>query len=249
MKIKDYYDLEFADRLAGIIAADCPHFNRVAYTAAIPSDYLNREMLARQDGLADAIEAGLGTNYLDNLKTFRAMLGDELATTAGMFTKGWWLWPIGRYVERHGTQHPAKTLSFLHEFTRRQTGEFAVRPLLIAFPRQMMETFLAWSRDDNVHVRRLASEGMRISLPWAKKTTAALSEFEIYQQILTTLKDDPHRFVQKSVGNNLNDLYKVGPSQAQGIVDSWHAADLTESARWVIRHGQRTMAKREAMQR
>ena len=68
-----------------------------------------------------------------------------------------------------------------------------------------------WSKDKNVHVRRLASEGVRISLPWSKKLYVVLSEFEDYKIILTNLKNDKSKFVQKSVGNNLNDLYKKFP--------------------------------------
>ena len=34
---------------------------------------------------------------------------------------------------------------------------------------------------------------------------------------MTNLKDDPQKFVQKSVGNNLNDLYKDAPEKADFI--------------------------------
>jgi len=34
---------------------------------------------------------------------FHDILGPELKTSEGMFTHGWWLWPVGRYVEQHHT--------------------------------------------------------------------------------------------------------------------------------------------------
>ena len=44
----------------------------------------------------------------------------KLYGETGMFTEGWWLWPIGRYVERHALEKPAETLSFLHAFTHHE---------------------------------------------------------------------------------------------------------------------------------
>ena len=41
-----------------------------------------------------------------------------------------------------------------------------------------MALLLEWSRDENLRVRRLASECMRIRLPWAKKQTVVLDYFE-----------------------------------------------------------------------
>jgi radical SAM superfamily enzyme YgiQ (UPF0313 family) len=49
-------------------------------------------------------------------------------------------------------------------------------------------------------------------------------------RILTNLKDDESRFVQKSVGNNLNDPYKEYPHKAQQIVDAWMADNPSEAA-------------------
>ena len=75
--------------------------------------------------------------------------------------------------------------------------------------------------DPDVHVRRFASEGMRISLPWARKLTVALEYFQEYREILTQLKSAPEKFVQKSVGNNLNDLMKADPDKARSIISDW----------------------------
>ncbi|MDR3158284.1 MAG: DNA alkylation repair protein [Zoogloeaceae bacterium] len=104
----------------------------------------------------------------------------------------------------------------------------------------MMQIMLTWSRDADVHVRRLASEGVRIRLPWAKKLTVALERFEEFRALLTNLKDDPSRFVQKSVGNNLNDLFKEAPDKAVAIVRDWEAKPCSKATQWIIRHGSRS---------
>jgi 3-methyladenine DNA glycosylase AlkC len=61
------------------------------------------------------------------------------------------------------------SLNFIKELTKRFTGEYAIRPLLATKPKETIKTTVKWSKDENVHVRRLASEGVRISLPWSKK--------------------------------------------------------------------------------
>jgi|TARA_Y100001960_G_C14734217_1_gene859374 3-methyladenine DNA glycosylase AlkC len=44
--------------------------------------------------------------------------------------------------------------------------EFAIRTFLKNFPEKTMEYIQIWSKNENYHVRRLASEGIRPNLPW-----------------------------------------------------------------------------------
>ena len=57
--------------------------------------------------------------------------------------------------------------------------------------------------------------------------------------ILTNLKDDPEKFVQKSVGNNLNDLYKEAPEKADFIIAQWEKTGQSKAQDWIIKHGRR----------
>ncbi|MDE6892744.1 MAG: DNA alkylation repair protein, partial [Lachnospiraceae bacterium] len=72
-----------------------------------------------------------------------------------------------------------------------------------------------------------------------KKLFTALDEFDRYTVILTNLKDDPERFVQKSVGNNLNDLYKEDPQKADYIISKWEKSGHSKAQDWIIKHGRR----------
>jgi 3-methyladenine DNA glycosylase AlkC len=67
----------------------------------------------------------------------------------------------------------------------------------------------------------------------------ALEEFERYTILLTNLKDDPQKFVQKSVGNNLNDLYKDAPEKADFIIAQWESMGRSRAQDWIIKHGRR----------
>jgi hypothetical protein len=117
------------------------------------------------DIFVTAFESFLSNNYENNIKLFENILGPELQTETGMFTEGWWLWPIGRYVEKHGIENVIISLAFIEELTKRFTGEYAIRPLLAIKTKETMKTILKWSKDQNVHIRRLASESVRIALP------------------------------------------------------------------------------------
>lgn len=240
----DRYGLDFANMLAERIFSAYPDFDRDGFVETMRACLRGEGLLRRQDLYADALEKHLFPDYEKNLELFEKIWGEELQQETGMFTQGWWLWPFGRYVERRGLLNPEASYRFIHGFTKRQTGEFMIRPLLVKNTKRTMEVLREYSLDESVHVRRLASEGMRISLPWARKTAAALSEPALYEEILTRLKDDTSRFVMKSVGNNLNDLYKYDSALAGRLIEKWEAEGLSDSARWVVRHGQRNERKK-----
>ena len=72
----------------------------------------------------------------------------------------------------------------------------------------MLSIMKDWSQDKNFHVRRLASEGVRPRLPWAKKMERFINDPTPILPILENLKEDDSLFVRKSVANNLNDILK-----------------------------------------
>ncbi len=118
-----------------------------------------------------------------------------------------------------------------------------MRPLLANFPKATMDLLLAWSKDENMRVRRLASECMRIRLPWAKKQMVVLDYFDEFTAILRNLKDDRDKSIQKSVANNLNDLYKEDPEKFESIIRAWQEEELSPSCAWIIKHASRTKNK------
>lgn len=244
-KFKDYYDDKFAEILAEKIYLVYPDFDKNKFILKISSEYKDKEFIERQDLFVEALEDALTEDYKKNIEIFYKILGPELETTEGMFSQGWWLWPIGRYVEKHGIKDFKTSIDFIYELTKRFTGEFAIRPLISNYPKQSIEVLEKWSRDENVHVRRLSSECLRIRLPWAKKMHVAISEFPQYKKILSNLKNDPEKFVQKSVGNNLNDLMKESPEKAERIISEWEGQNPSKETLWIIKHGLRSKLKKK----
>lgn len=244
-KLVEYYDYTFALKLSEKLKSADHLFRADLFLDYLKNNLAEESFLQRQDLYVNALEMSLSGNYLKHLETFKKIWGPELKKETGMFTEGWWLWPMGRFIEKHGLKDEIATYDFLYDFTKRQTGEYAIRYLLVKDPLKTMNVLLKWSKDVNVHVRRLASEAVRIALPWSFKTTVALNHFNIYEKILTNLKDDKSKFIQKSVGNNLNDLYKHDPNLAFKVIDEWQKEALTDATKWIINHGLRSRKIKE----
>jgi 3-methyladenine DNA glycosylase AlkC len=254
-KFKDYYDAECArligSRLVEAIGSEAFDLDRFVseISGQLESD---PSFSTRQDIFATALEHRLPTDYPVALDALTAILGPPLQEPEGMFTHGWWLWPIGHFVERNALHDRPASYTFIRELTRRFTGEFAIRPLLREEPKEALSVLDSWAQDADVHVRRCASEGIRIRLPWAKRLTVALDHFDYFRTILGHLRADPERFVQKSVGNNLNDLMKEAPDRAWEVIREWEAelgddenGGPARATRWIIRHGTRSARKRK----
>ncbi len=161
-----------------------------------------------------------------------------------MFTQGYWLMPVAKYVEKYGLDHFSESIATIEEITKRHTGEYCIRPFLEQYPEKTLTVVKKWSQDPNFHVRRLSSEGVRPRLPWAKKLDQFVADPKPILPILENLKDDPSRFVQKSVANNLNDILKDNYTIGMGTLRRW-AKDPTKNRRWIIKHALRNERKKK----
>lgn len=242
-KVKDYYDKEYGHFLADKIKTVYPEFADDKFFSLIEPTIESLEFNDRQVLLANALKESINLSYSDTISMFEKILGPELEGSLGMFTEGYWLWPVGKYVELFGGENFEVSAAFSKELTKRFTSEYCMRTIIKSYPEQSMELLLSWSKDPNKRVRRLASECIRIRLPWAKKMYAALEYFDEYFELLTNLKDDADKTTQKSVANNLNDLYKEAPDKFEFIVSSWQSGDITKECQWIIKHGSRTKNK------
>lgn len=244
MKHKDLYNDKYIEELSQKLLKVSPNFNHIAFSHDVIGHLEDKELFSRIDFITDTLIKYMSSDYSENVRVFFDILGPELKQPEGMFNLGWWLWPFSRYIERYGNEDWQLSLAFIKELTKRFTGEFAIRPLLKEHPVEILDELINWTKEDNVHVRRLASEGVRIRLPWSKKLLVALDNFDKYSILLTNLKDDTEKYVQKSVGNNLNDLYKESPEKAEILIEQWQSSGQSKAQDWIIKHGMRTQRKR-----
>ena len=242
-KLKEYYDKDYLECISKKIYDVDQLFNREKFLELTNAKIDKLEFLDRQTLVAESLHETFEIDYPAVIKNFYQILGPELRGNSGAFSEGWWLWPIGRYVELYGSAYYDESIAFSKELTKRFTSEYCMRPLILKRPEQTLETLKSWSQDENERVRRLVSECMRIRLPWAKRMNIALKYFDDFIEVLDNLKNDSDKYIQKSVANNLNDLYKEDPEKFYYIVEKWETSDITKQTKWIIKHGSRTKDK------
>jgi len=151
-------------------------------------------------------------------------------------------WPIIDYVAQYGLDHPRIALPLLRYLTPMFSAEFAVRPFLEKHNQDTYGEMLLWCLDSNEHVRRLASEGIRPRLPWAKQLPRYIENPAPVITLLESLKDDPSDYVRRSVANNLNDISKDHPDLVIEICKQWKSEKVA-ARRWIIQRATRTLVK------
>ena len=240
-KLKEYYDILYLEDLSNKLMAVTDCFDPEKFFELTKDKIDELEFNARQELIAHALKASFDIEYPVLLSVFSQILGKELRGNSGAFSEGWWLWPIGKYVELYGEEYFEESIAFSKELTKRFTSEYCMRPLIKKYPIKSLEMLKEWSQDEHERVRRLSSECLRIRLPWSKKLYTALDYFEDYFEILDHLKNDPDKYIQKSVANNLNDLYKEAPDRFEWILSKWKSENPSKECEWIMKHGSRNV--------
>jgi 3-methyladenine DNA glycosylase AlkC len=111
------------------------------------------------------------------------------------------------------------SLKALERITQNFSAEDSIRFFLDKFPKETLEKVKSWSVSENYHVRRLATEGTRPSLPWSKKLN--LDNNWVINNILENLFYDKTRYVVRSVANHLNDISKINSNLVIETLVKW----------------------------
>ena len=242
-KLKYWFDKDLAVLLSDKIQAYCKLFNAEDFIKAVANGTKNLELKDRVEFIADQLQANLPTDFKQTLEILLQILGPENENETGMFSEYYWVMPIAKYVEKYGLNHFPESISAIREITKRNTGEYCIRPFIDTYPDKTLAVMKAWSRDPNVHVRRLSSEGLRPRLPWAKKIDRFIDNPKPVLDVLSNLKDDDSKFVQKSVANNLNDILKDNYEIGMKTIRKW-SKGATRNRKWIIKHALRNEIKK-----
>jgi 3-methyladenine DNA glycosylase AlkC len=153
--------------------------------------------------------------------------------------------PYAEYVVTYGCtdEHLKFSLKALREITKRFSVEFAIRDFINIYPEKTLAMLEHCALSDNYHERRLASEGLRPKLPWAKKLTLDYKEPIRY---LDKLYTDKTRYVTRSVANHLNDIAKIDAVLVIETLKRWKELRNQElkEMNYIINHALRTLVKR-----
>ena len=157
--------------------------------------------------------------------------------------------PYAMYIERKGCEKEHLELSYnlLKEITKRFTSEFAIRTFLVNFPNSTLKVLHEWAYDQNPNVRRLASEGCRPRLPWAKEIKAFKKNPYPCIELLQILRNDDSKYVQKSVANHMNDISKDNPEIALKVLTQWKKEN-NPNTNWIVKHALRNELKKGTLE-
>ncbi len=150
----------------------------------------------------------------------------------------YWIMPIGKFVEKYGLDNFDISIKAIEEITKRNTGEYAIRPFIRKYPEKTVKIMSEWSKSDNFHLCRLASEGLRPKLPWATKLDTFIESPKPVFQILENLMEDDIKFVKKSVANHLTDYLKVNKNETVKFIKK-HQRSENKNTQWIIKHATR----------
>lgn len=210
-----------------------PRVDQRALYQALTRDLDTLELTARIERAADVCREFLPHDYLEALKVLYKFCEDKPNTFVYMF--------MPMFVAKFGHNHYKESIIALRDFTQYSTSEIGIRTYLQSTLKPTLKSMHQWAKSDNTHIRRLASEGCRPRLPWARKVQALIDDPSLTWPILEQLKTDPEKYVQKSVANHINDISKDHADWLVARISQW---DITHPAtQWIIKHGTRSLIK------
>jgi 3-methyladenine DNA glycosylase AlkC len=228
----------FSGRVVRAIAADLHRvhspFREHAFVAACTRKLADLELTARAWHIADVMYERLPRPFAAAAEILEASLGPELDRTEDPGLAPLRYMPHVLFVQRYGLEDFEVAMRAQYELTKRFSAESSIRAFLVKYPDATHARLVEWARDPNAHVRRLVSEGTRPRLPWATRLRAFQANPRPVLALLELLKDDPVRYVQRSVANNLNDIGKDHPDVVVETCQRW-SRGAPAGRQWMVR--------------
>ena len=204
--LKNMYNREFLQQFGEKVYKVYDSFDIKGFIAnVLDNTWIELKLMERMNRITIILRAYLPESYDESIDILFKI--DELC-------EGFPYLFFPNFVATYGQTDKDWELSMLalKRFTNRSSSEFAVRPFIMHNPERMIDKMIEWSKDNNEHVRRLASEGCRPRLPWGTSLTMFKHDPTMILPVLNQLKEDSSIYVRKSVANNLNDISKDNPS-------------------------------------
>jgi len=231
--LKNLFNEKLIRELSTALQSEYPVFDSGGFFRTIFDDqWENLELKERMNHIALTLGDYLPDDYSEAVYLLKTV-------TSQFEGLGHMVFPA--FIEIYGLETFETSIEALELFTQYSSSEFAVRPFIIKYPARMMKQMNLWSRSENHHVRRLASEGCRPRLPWAMALPDFKRDPSIILPILDRLKNDESEYVRRSVANNLNDISKDNPQILIDIARQW-LGDNNNTDR-LVKHACRSLLK------
>lgn len=239
---KDVFNRQLIEGMAGRIKEVWPVFNKEDFVTNASGPLAELELKQRAAHISECLKKNLPARYPEAIKIILNSFDAELQVAELKGFEGFYYMPFSIFVATQGLDHFDLSMNALYEITKRFTSEDAIRSFLVKFPERTLAVLHQWAHDENVHVRRLVSEGTRPRLPWAQRLPAFQDDPGPVLELLELLKQDPELYVRRSVANNLNDIAKDNPDLVIKTLEKWSQVK-NPGIQWIIRHASRTLVK------
>lgn len=232
----------FGENLARLLSSKIEvvykNFDSNSYINFINKNCKNLTYTQRIELHAQGLKKYLPNSFHTATNILLKILGDENPNETGMFTNYYWIMPIGKFVENYGLEYFKISINIISEITKRNTGEYAIRPFIRKYPKKCLNVMEAWSKSENFHLKRLSSEGLRPKLPWASKLDVFIDNPWPVFNILENLIEEDIKFIRKSVANNIADYLKVNKNEATRFIKK-HSNSKNENTKWILKYATR----------
>jgi len=239
-QLKEFFDRATISAIASALARTADGFDERAFVARCVRGLSGLELIARGAHIAAAMRAHLPSAFPAAVDLLLASLDFELAKPSTMAAFRYL--PHTIFVSAYGLDDFETSMRAQHALTQRFTAEFSIRPFLERYPDATLARLAEWAHDPSPHVRRLVSEGTRPRLPWGSQLRAFVADPQPVLALIEGLRDDPARYVQRSVANNLNDIAKDHPARVIEVCRRW-LVDAPKDRRWIVTRALRSLVK------
>ncbi len=246
--LKDIYNRETVEKIADGFVAGWSEFKRSDFIEQVVAGLDERSFLERMNWIAEQLQQFLPViSCEDDFRHVVDLLiiasGPELVENDLKGYGGFFVLPLTRFVSLHGLDYFDESMRALYELTKRFSAEFDIRYFILQHQQRTLDTLKLWHRDSNCHVRRLISEGIRPRLPMGFQLKSFIADPAPVIELLTLIKDDKERFVQRSIANCLNDISKDNPQAVIDTLMQWQQENNSKDLQWMIRHSLRSLIK------
>ena len=222
-----------------------PSFDTQNFSHETLKAFPNLELKERIYHIRDMLHKYLPMDYHEAVNVLLEALPPSLDNTKTDDDFGDFIYaPYSEYIATYGCNEEELDFSLqaLRKITKRFSVEFSIRDFINEYPTETLAILEECAKSDNYHERRLASEGLREKLPWAKKLTIDYHEPLRHLELLYA---DKTRYVTRSVANHLNDIAKIDAPLVLKTLKRWNDTNKQEPKEmaFIINHALRTLVK------